>query len=184
MVFLLFYFILWYLKGDGEQMLTCSCSERSFALYHFAGQTKADQTYHHLLPVLQRWLRHPAVHRRGSSRAGHPRGGLDRAVRPSRWPQGQYVFGVFFIAYAALVCHVKLLSLIKNSQNRTNLKVDFSPTGVHPQGGSDCQRHRWSRPRPPHPAARRTRLPAVPQTGQGELTTCLVISVVRTHTDF
>lgn len=99
-------------------------------------------------------------------------------------PKVNKFLGFFFIAYAALVCHVKLLSLIKNSQNRTNLKVDFSPTGVHPQGGSDCQRHRWSRPRPPHPAARRTRLPAVPQTGQGELTTCLVISVVRTHTDF
>lgn len=91
---------------------------------------------------------------------------------------------VFLIAYAALVCHVKLLSWTKNSQNRTNFKVDFSPTGVHPQGGSNRQRYRWPRPRPPHPAARRTRLPAVPQTGQGEQTTCLVISVVRTHTDF
>lgn len=89
-----------------------------------------------------------------------------------------------FSAYAVLVCHVKLLSRIKNSQNRTNFKVDFSPTGVHPQGGSNRQRHRWPGPRPPHPAARRTRLPAVPQTGQGEQTTCLVISVVQTHTDF
>lgn len=99
-------------------------------------------------------------------------------------PKVNKFLGFFCIAYAALVCHVKLLSLIKNSQNRTNLKVDFSPTGVHPQGGSNRQRYRWPRPRPPHPAARRTRLPAVPQTGQGELTTCLVISVVRTHTDF
>lgn len=103
-------------------------------------------------------------------------------------PKVNKFLGFFFLLLGffncILVCHVKLLSLIKNSQNRTNLKVDFSPTGVHPQGGSNRQRYRWPRPRPPHPAARRTRLPAVPQTGQGEQTTCLVISVVRTHTDF
>ena len=50
------------------------------SLFRVPGQAEADQTNHHFLPVLQRRFRHPAVHRRGRSRTGHPRGGLDRPV--------------------------------------------------------------------------------------------------------
>lgn len=53
-----------------------------------AGEAEADQAHHHILPVLQRRLRDPAVHGRGGPRAGHPRGGLDRPVRSPRRPQG------------------------------------------------------------------------------------------------
>lgn len=86
-----------------------------------------------------------------------------------------FLFLFLYIAYTVLVSHVDLLSWTKYSQNGTKFEVDFIPTGVHPQGGPNRQRHRWPRPRAPHPAARRTRLPAVSQTGQG---------VVNTHTDF
>lgn len=41
-------------------------------------------------------------------------------------------------------------------------------TGVHPPGGQDRQGHQRPRPRPPDPAAGGARLPALPETGQGD----------------
>lgn len=59
-----------------------SCSKSFFFI---SGKAKADQKNHHLLPVLQRWLRHSVVHRRSCPRSRYPRGGLDHPVWPTWW---------------------------------------------------------------------------------------------------
>lgn len=51
---------------------------------------------------------------------------------------------------------------------KTCVKLFFTSTGVHPQGGQDGQRHQRPRPRAPDPPTRRARLPPLPETGQGD----------------
>lgn len=75
-----------------------------------AGQAEADQAHHHLLPVLQRRLGDPAVHGRGRPRTGHPRGGLDRPVRPPGRPQGSRTVGAHPRPRRGQVCRNEISS--------------------------------------------------------------------------
>jgi hypothetical protein len=58
----------------------CSALSSAADVLHLTGQAEAAEADIDLLRVLQRAVGHPAVHRRGRTRARHPQGRLDHPV--------------------------------------------------------------------------------------------------------
>lgn len=66
-------------------------------------------------------------------------------------------------------------------QLKTHVKLFFTSTGVHPQGGQDGQRRQRPRSRAPDPPTRRARLPPLPETGQGNHLQRKTVSCAEKH---